>query len=365
MPNGLAQEVGIKFCAPLWEKMYDGQSAKLRQRRCDEQDASHSHFVNVLEAVLRHLEQICEQNLAPQLSSKRSKKRRAQAKRTCDAPADGDQTVLANIFKSLIVEDTRADGGQRDTSPHPPIRETSTAVPVAPDYELDAQDGDDAFALFCFPKECDKIRKFLLDTWRAYRHGRLSLLVTSEVTHTASMLIHHAADEFAAGFPHLATFTDVAKHLNIEVTTDGKELESFRYNGMGTDKSAADGHDPAEILCIPAYISSSLIRALSVDDKSPDRLRETMHYAEQSHPSVHSFLEVVKIHFLTVRAAIGGRIADYESGASQGLDAQTYPEGPTESKLRNLCKRRISAGLDETFERPESLTAEVAPDAID
>ncbi|TKA80138.1 hypothetical protein B0A55_03321 [Friedmanniomyces simplex] len=342
------------------------QSHELLKRSQKEMTRLHSHFIDVLETVLGHLNKTREGSLAS-CARKKGKKQKGRTSKARVAKVDARPNVLANIFEGLSVEVTTTKATQRDPyvkSSSSPLA-TSAAAAAVPQYELEAQDGEQNFAVWCFFKECREIRPFLLNTWNAY--------------------VNKGAESASS-------------------------LESFRCEGMD-----ADAHNPAEMLCIPAYIALMLVRATSSGGQPLDRLRETIHYADATHPFVYSVLEVADISglltqqleewhqsgvgmdtfysdvlpctnsrsplhlyaviqmqlymdiadivghsqgielnlLLGVSSSIKRQIGGYEKRAPEILDARTFPEDPAQSLQRERCKKIISAGLEKTWERPE------------
>ena len=110
---------------------------------------------------------------------------------------------MGNLFDRLHVEEpsTQALGDQA----HPP---PYTASPL-PDFKLEKEDDDSAFAVWCFLQDLNDVRSFVHNTWLEYSRGEISFLAGSTVTGTAFGLLRTADAEFAATSSLESTSWDV------------------------------------------------------------------------------------------------------------------------------------------------------------
>ncbi|KAK4917995.1 hypothetical protein LTR49_014133 [Elasticomyces elasticus] len=256
-----------------------------------QKDASHNHFIEVLSTILGHLKHAREQSLS---SPKKKGKGKGKGKDNKNSKDCGND--FANIFERLDIEEP-ADSLQNDASAQHSASH-APAAPARPQFELEAQDEDMNFALWCLLEDCHKIRLFLRRPWDAYTEGELSLSTVSEVTNNAFIIIRLAVEQFAARFPHLANFHSIAEYLQFDLSTNGKQLETFSCNGVGDTGLSSDGcQNPADILCIPAYISLTLARMVNdpANSMSHEEFRDTLRYAEESHRFAYNLLEVVEV----------------------------------------------------------------------
>ena len=377
-----------------------------------DKDKSHEYFVGVLEAVFGYLWHARERSLAPK-PGKQGKQRKEQSGKSLTAREA--ESVLANDFTRLTVEETLAEDDDEDAGVQQPG--VSPLGPAHIEYQLEAQKEDADFALWCMFKECSTIRNFVRESWEAHANGAPGLAIVSEVADKAFALVHLAVDAFIAEFPDLATFPEIAKHLSINVATDGQTVESFRWKGTETGQGGGEREGVAELLCIPAYVSMMLLRArhLAAAEYDVPRMDELDALIEGSHPITDRLLETTEMcdllmnhveewlgsgvpldvfyhdalmytkshrplplyavidvqiymdiidvlgspsmeglrYLLHCRNNISKSIAIYENRAQYLLDAEQYPGLAFQTPLRETCKHRISIALGETFERPK------------
>ncbi|KAK3624408.1 hypothetical protein LTR56_021032 [Elasticomyces elasticus] len=368
-----------------------------------QKNASHSHFIEVLRTVLQSLQQASEGSL----------RKKSKAKKKAPVP---EENVLNNIFEGLSVEEP-SEGSQHVA--HPTPRAATPTRPSKVNYELEVHEDDKDFALWCFLEDCHKLRVFVRNTWLSYVDGRLSLPVAAEVTNRAWLLIRIAANRFANSFPDLWTFDHVAQHLDLDLATNGNVLENFQCKGLSKaetpgDTTSRDAVVAADLLCIPAYISFTIIRSWWwASSTSFDHLRELMGYAEAAHPFTYSMMEMQTLSptlgpirkawlkdegldmfftdvlpfadtrkvlplysvidlqicmdiedivgysrgaqlydVMALATSLDEELAMYESLAPTLLDAHTYPGGAATSPQREIIKRRIDKGIIQSFQRP-------------
>ncbi|KAK3624411.1 hypothetical protein LTR56_021035 [Elasticomyces elasticus] len=280
---------GRRECA-LWYK----QNPELRARKQWKSDASHCYFTNALEDILRQLESICPQTPAPDAKAKKEKQVKRKGR-------TGLRSDLLGNFTCLSVEDVPSNTSYLDPIIDPfvslqPTMKAETAPSPSVQYEAEDQD-DDVFAIWCFFTDCSKIRAYTNDVWRAYMAGKLNYLVAVEITDKAFIMNHLLADALSADNPRLASFTDIVELLEIGVLADGKKLENPHQKMSGRVGKSASVSNCADILCIPAYVSLTLLRTLhqQQDGKSPEQVEEDFRNAETSDPFVCNILRAWEI----------------------------------------------------------------------
>ncbi|KAK5709154.1 hypothetical protein LTR17_020030 [Elasticomyces elasticus] len=373
-----------------------------------EKDASHSHFIEVLNTVLAHLKRASEQSLPYPV--KKSKKKKSKSK--------ANSNSFANVFEGLDLEEPMGrlqDETNAKIDPSPGTSTPAPSPPVVPEFELEAQEEDQDFALWCLLEECHKIRVFVRNTWLAYVEKRLSLAVASEVTDKAFILIRLTTCVFFAEFPHFWSFPHVARYLDVDLETNGGVLERFNCKGSGTSATTHSGArsdtDAAELLCIPAYITCRLVRSMWLAAEDYIHLSILKGHAAAHHPFAFSMIEFqcmpdflaphmntwlstehldtffadimppvtgnervlpiytvmqVQIYMDIVdtigysqgrkvsslsdlRLALSGDIVFYEHYAPTLLDAATHTVSAEQSSWRDACKRRMDKALTYTF----------------
>ncbi|KAK4893608.1 hypothetical protein LTR27_008075 [Elasticomyces elasticus] len=221
---------------------------------------------------------------------KNSKKKKSKSK--------ANSNSFANVFEGLDLEEPAGrlqDDTKAKINPSPGTSTPATPPPVVPEFELEAQEEDQDFALWCLLEECHKIRVFVRNTWLAYVEKRLSLAVASEVTDKAFILIRLTTCVFFANFPHFWSFPHVARYLDVDLETNGGNLERFKCKGSETSATTYSGAtsdtDAAELLCIPAYMTCTLVRSLWWAAEDYVRLSMLMGHAATHHPFAFSMTE--------------------------------------------------------------------------
>ncbi|KAK5699606.1 hypothetical protein LTR97_005735 [Elasticomyces elasticus] len=257
-----------------------------------EKDSSHDKFRSILEIVVEHLRQLCGEGDPLAKIAKLGKQQTSKPKSSDPAV---QENVLINIFEALADNDTLPEAITADTITGTPV----LAATSVPEYELQPQEGDDEFALWCFFEECHNIRICLSTTWRSYQAGKLSVTVASDVTDKAFQLIHLSSDDFAISYPHLATFPKVARHLRLEATINAGKMEDFRCK-KGIETHSTKAVDTADVLCISGYIELELLRAMGTPygtkDPTPDQVAHALNARRSSaasHPFTQRFVHAV------------------------------------------------------------------------
>ena len=152
------------------------------------QNTAHSHFIGVLEKIL--------QVLQPTVATS------SPSSQHTDAKIDN----ISNLFDVLDIEESKMT---ENTSPT-----TSTAEPVAPKktrrYQMEPDDGEVYFALYCFFDDLNHMRDHLQQIWRDYKHGKETLVTASVITNTAFQLVQQAEQELMTTLPQFKSYYDIA-----------------------------------------------------------------------------------------------------------------------------------------------------------
>ncbi|KAK5119619.1 hypothetical protein LTR85_007448 [Meristemomyces frigidus] len=263
------------------------------------EDKSHRHFVDVLETVLHHLSYAHQHSHNP--SSKKGKGKQERKQKFSASPEEASANIFCTIFERLGVEEPAEDVPSHAVFVSPPAAK-SQVEPVVKTFELETQEADRDFVL-CLP-------------------------VASKVTDKAFTIIRLAAEEFAHDFPMLACFTQVAKHLNIKLKAKGILLEEFACDDAGLVGASTEFSATAELLCIPAYTTLSVIRqSRNYPQGQAGRMIESQEFADACHPMATRIMDA-KVAFTLLR----DRILDF--CVSDGLDAFTIDVLPSLSQQR-------------------------------
>ncbi|CAK1366228.1 unnamed protein product [Cercospora beticola] len=127
-------------------------------------NASHQYFIEILEQVLNILDP----------SNQKDKD-------------ISDEVDLPNTFSALTVEEPTSEG----TAP-PELPEQRANVDVS--YEPEADDFDNAFAVFSFFEDLNSIREFISGVWVDYANGQLDLMSAAVTTDTGFRMIKDSCE---------------------------------------------------------------------------------------------------------------------------------------------------------------------------
>jgi hypothetical protein len=151
-------------------------------------DASHLHFVSVLEQVL--------EVLAPQSSVSGNESQ---------APAE---TILANAFEVLQVEETSLDLGDAEAS----SSKSKKKAKVAPTHEYEIEDSSANYSLLVilgFLKDYEGIERLVKGTWTHYKDGSLDLMSAPVTTDTAYGIIKRSSEDLLSSLGGQKTYQDI------------------------------------------------------------------------------------------------------------------------------------------------------------
>ncbi|KAK5737107.1 hypothetical protein LTR17_006890 [Elasticomyces elasticus] len=388
---------GRRECS-TWYK----QNAKLCAEKQWGSDSSHAFFTRTLQWILEQLRSVSA------LGSDEPRRKVAGSKEKKQPPKSVMPVWLTKTFEGLRVEETRSDTDHDEPVASPNLLCKSESTSLPPTEEYDAEDNEDAdLAIWCHDADCRNIADFLCETWTDYTKGKMSLLVASEVTSEAVMLARTLSEHFVTEFPHLASFDDIAKHLGI----DGTDPESSRSKDARRGGSAAN--DILDVFCMPAYICLKLLRTLH--DGRGKRVEQTqqeyrdvlmshrfMFSVMETWENLHSLkpyldewcrhgdLDILSCDFVRstdlkkpvpLQSIVALQIymgiaeivaqskgAEWNTLLAVGIEtkrrinehevkAATAKKGDAEDAKqttnRTICKDRISAALDKTFERSD------------
>lgn len=167
------------------------------------QDHSHAYFVDVLEGIVEKMKLV----RSTSLTVKKRKKQKANVG-TPSLPWIATKHDDKDVPESLHTADKDEEPMPASTVliSHP---ETTVALPPVltkpSQYELQAQEEDKVFALWCFLKDIYILRLYLRNLWESYRDGSTSLQLAPSVTDKAFCLNSDAAQDLLADFPGFAT----------------------------------------------------------------------------------------------------------------------------------------------------------------
>ena len=163
--------------------------------------ASHRHFITVLETVLRIL--------APPSSAATNE----------DQAAAGAEVI--NMFAALTVEEPTLD---TDAAAPTATKKTAKKQP-SQEYEIQDSSTDEfMLAVLGFLKDYIEIEKFVMTAWMHYRDGRLSLMAASVATDTAYGMIKRSSEDLLS-------------------TTSGKKKSYWDIVSLFSDDKVVDGDE--------------------------------------------------------------------------------------------------------------------------
>ncbi|KAK5709157.1 hypothetical protein LTR17_020033 [Elasticomyces elasticus] len=266
---------GRRECS-TWYK----QNAKLCAEKQWGSDSSHAFFTATLQWILEQL------RLVSASGSGEPRPKVAGGKHTEQPPKSVLPVGLINTFEGLNVEETHSDTDHDEPVASWNLLCESEATSVPNTEQYDAEDNEDAdLAIWCHNTDCCNIMASLCETWTAYTKGETSLMVAAEVTSQSVMLIRTLSEDFATEFPHLASFDGIAKHLGI-----GTDLGSACSKDARRGRNAAD--DIPNVFCMPAYVCIKLLCTLH-DGKGKRAEQRRREYSDvlMSHRFMFSVME--------------------------------------------------------------------------
>ena len=167
-----------KRCSQWFSEQSSQQAAK---------NETHSHFITVLEKILQLL-----QPTGPDESSEQTLATTISPNQGTDSQVD----TLNNIFDVLNIEESEMEEIQ---SPETTVVTTRT-TPLWR-YEVEPDDEEVYFALYCFFDDLNRLRDHLQDLWEDYKDGEEDLVSASVTTNMAFQLVKQAEEELIATLP--------------------------------------------------------------------------------------------------------------------------------------------------------------------
>ena len=173
-------------------------------------NASHSHFIRVLERVL----EILEPNLASQSTSSAQERMNS---RKVDTGVESEIDKLTNIYHVLSIdenafEDSAETPVTRNAAQKDPSRQTTPQSPRKT-YEMEHTEEEFVFAFSCLLSDLNELRKFLRTLWFQYKDGSVDLITVSVTTNTAINLVRRAELDLYSTFPTIQSPFEVIQKL--------------------------------------------------------------------------------------------------------------------------------------------------------
>lgn len=278
---------GRSECAVWYQRTTPESSKDDAFVRCQQ---SHRDFIDVLRGVLSSLEGVLE--VSQDRLSKTQRKKLAKMKSM--PPTIDSGIATANLFDSLNLHkppnQPHLTGAKEVVLPASTAPEAETAslskaakkskkikIPrsAAPVFELEPQEQDAEFAMWCLFKDCHQIRLHIRGIWKEYVNRLISLHIAAKTTELAFLSVENIVRKFINDYPFLTTMQQVADHLQFVASIKANHIAAFEYNGQTKPVP-----DAAELLCIPAFVQLEIYRRIAIKDGS----KELGSYQTHSHP---------------------------------------------------------------------------------
>jgi hypothetical protein len=209
----------------------------------DQIDEQHTHFIDILEAVLTTL------------CAKRGKEHRQW-----EDIEDDTEEQLKNIFEHLTLEET----AESDSPIEPPSKPKVKLPTPTIKYKLEAADDDAKFAIFCFLNDCTDIRLFVRRTWRYFQQGRVTLETAALTMNSAIGLIERLDVKFAKDYPQ---FCDHAEMFTFLTYAHFQVVDHKIYVGdWSTDFPYENGEQKLSYFTVICYDTWQLLRHFVHED---------------------------------------------------------------------------------------------------
>ncbi|KAF7198658.1 hypothetical protein HII31_00397 [Pseudocercospora fuligena] len=223
---------GRKACALFYAEQSDSDEAANR---------SHLFFIQVLETVHQLLVSVRSPD-----SPKPSKANVKSVHRGVNS-VEGDMT---NIFACLEMEVPSATPLGSAPEPRSVIaKQHLNQVDLEPDQQ------DAEFALWCHVEDLRDLRRYIQDIWQQYADGSISLLAATMVTETGMSLMRLAGDELTANWPELGSWDDLLESLSLKCSAFMMNKKSvcnsylFPKGSAGSSRSIKEGEEILDLLC--------------------------------------------------------------------------------------------------------------------
>ena len=192
-----------KHCATWFQKIEANEEL-------ENDNASHSHFISVLERVL----QILEPNLASQSTSSAQERMHS---RKVDTGVESEMDKLTNIYDVLSIDENAFDDSAETpvttTAAQKDASRQTTPSPPRKTYEMERTEEEYFFAFSCLLSDLTELRKFLRTLWLQYKDGTLDLITVSVTTNTAINLVSRAELDLYSAFPTMRSPFEVIQQL--------------------------------------------------------------------------------------------------------------------------------------------------------
>jgi hypothetical protein len=156
---------------------------------------THSHFVTVLEKILG-LIQPTDPDQEHSVAT------------SFNLVTDPQIDTLNNIFDVLNIEESEM-AEIESTSANRDITGTVAASPRRR-YDVESDDEEVYFALYCFFDDLNRLREYLQILWGDYRNGEEDLVSASVTTNMAFQLVKQAEEELISTLPKLKSYTEIS-----------------------------------------------------------------------------------------------------------------------------------------------------------
>ncbi|KAJ3293169.1 hypothetical protein HK104_004683 [Borealophlyctis nickersoniae] len=199
-------------------------------------DEGHWHFVGVLEDVVEMLMPLA----VPEV--------RQEAEKGDESTAE---VSLENQF-SLLEVDENDEEDFEDATQEPPLPPSDVSSIGEEVYEVEEDNSEIRFIIFCLFEDLADIRRFIQQTWTDYREGQIDLITASVTTDMAVNLVRDAEEELANLCPLLTGYEDfVAKPYVYACLCRGEDPRNIDQEFMVNVRMM----DVAEFLYLPIYSS--------------------------------------------------------------------------------------------------------------
>ncbi|KAJ3154086.1 hypothetical protein HDU86_005011 [Geranomyces michiganensis] len=159
-------------------------------------DAKHWHFIGVLESVVGMLRPLCSA---------------ATDKPAADVNDHEELAATANRFAALDIEgeEDLEDDDNEATTTSLDVGKTN----VRKVYDVEEDDSEVLFTIYCLFMDLDNIRSFLQDTWTDYKAGKIDLITASVTTNTAVEMVRDIQNELASTHASISNYDTAQKLL--------------------------------------------------------------------------------------------------------------------------------------------------------
>lgn len=160
------------------------------------------------------------------------------------------KAALSSLFESLQLEEPVANPLGSAPLPASTMPQSATQ----PEFTL-RHDTDNAFKTWCFLQDSADLRASVMETWKDYTNGEVSLFAAGVITDTAFGLLRRADEEFAKTSPFGSTdWSQLLEYLGITYFTRNNAIwmhpRDDKGNGLRMPESDVN---VVELLCPVAF----------------------------------------------------------------------------------------------------------------